>query len=85
MNVETRIVNRGKKAQSLDVVHMQVGEQDIHTPYRRRNRRRQTADSRAHIKHQYRAFAANHAHAGGVAAVARGFRAGRSERATSTP
>jgi hypothetical protein len=57
---------------ALDVIHVQVGQQDVDPGEVRRQLRPEPANARAGVEQQHRAVVTAHLDAGGVAAVARG-------------
>src|SRR5262249_33646259 len=79
------IVKRRKEAESLNVVHVQMGEKDVHPCQRLRERNSESADAGSGVENEQRAIATAHFHARGVAAVPRGFRARRRQRSARSP
>ena len=74
-----RIIQRCKKSQPLNVVHMQMREQDVDAFEVRWQGGAQTANARARVQHQQCSGLTTHFHARSIAAVARGVRSWRGQ------
>ena len=75
-----RVIERAEEAQSLDVVHVEMGEQDVDRLVSA-GIGAEPADARAGVEHQQRAVIASHLDCRGIAAVAGGLRSRSSDRA----
>src|SRR5215510_8202207 len=72
VNLHPRDVERTEEPQPDDVVHVEVGQQHVHSGQPRGQLERKGSNPRACIEREYRAVRTGHAHTRGVAAVAGG-------------
>ena len=80
-----RTEGRREEHQPLDVVHVEVGQQDVHGPRRARHGQAEIADPGAGVEHDGRPVLERHLHAGRVAPVPQRLRPGRGHRAARPP
>ena len=85
MNLARGPKKRGKEAEALDVVHVQVGQQDVHPLGSRVDGSPKPTDASPGVEREDGAIGAHDLDRGGVAPVTRGFRAGAGERAPRPP
>ena len=76
---------RGKEAEALDVVHVEVGQEDVQPLDGRVDGGSEPADAGPGIEREDGAIGAHDLDRGGVAPVARRFRAGAGERPAGPP
>ena len=75
----------GEEDEALDVVEVEVGEEDVEPGRLVRQRQAEAADAGAGVERQHRAVGEGDADAGGVAAVADGFRPRGGDRSARAP
>src|SRR5262249_13135979 len=85
MYVDVGVEERSEEPEPLDVVHVQVGEQQVDAPERRRERAAEEPDPGPRVQDRDAVVLGPYLHAGGVAAVARGVRSRGGERAAHAP
>src|SRR5713101_4628234 len=69
------VIQRREEVQALEVIHVQVCQQDIHTAHGARERRTKPTDAGARTKDEHGTVRPTHFHTRGVAAIPCRFRA----------
>src|SRR5262245_63740806 len=85
MYFDVRIEERREEAEPLDVVHVKMGQEQVDTADRGRERATERTDAGARVQDDHGAVVTAHLDAGRVAAVARRVRSGRRERSAHAP
>jgi hypothetical protein len=72
VDFESGLEQRGKKAEALDVIDVQVAQQDVDAPNVGRQLESERSQAGSRVEHEHAAIGDAHLDAGGVAAVPHG-------------